>query len=257
MSIHYIIGHRGALEYAPENTMLSFEKAVELGANAIEGDFRMTRDGACVCIHDETVDRTTNGKGRVEEMTLSEIRKLDAGAGQKVPTLAEFVQFAIQKKVLGFVEINSPGMEPAVLDVIQEQKATKENIVIISFFPETLKNVIKLNNKLPLGLIFSIAAENIISVAAEIPCSSILPEKSLVTKELVETAHTNRLAVIPWNANTAEEAKKLENLDVDSLATDQPKIVKAAVKFQPPQLAAAQAPVPKVVETPPPIILLK
>ncbi|MEM3426627.1 MAG: glycerophosphodiester phosphodiesterase family protein, partial [Thermoproteota archaeon] len=87
------IGHRGARFYEPENTLRSFRKALELGVDAVELDVRRTRDGELVVIHDAEVDRTTNGKGLVRELTLEEIRRLDAGKGEKIPTLEEALDF--------------------------------------------------------------------------------------------------------------------------------------------------------------------
>ena len=91
------VGHRGARAYEPENTLRSFRKALELGVNAVELDVRRTKDGELVVIHDDKVDRTTNGRGLVNELTLEEIEKLDAGKGEKIPTLEEALEFLDKK----------------------------------------------------------------------------------------------------------------------------------------------------------------
>jgi glycerophosphoryl diester phosphodiesterase len=89
-----VIGHRGSSAYAPENTLLSYETAWKMKADMVELDVHSTADGGLVCIHDEDVSRTTNGKGLVAELTLKELRRLDAGKGQKVPLLSEVLDLA-------------------------------------------------------------------------------------------------------------------------------------------------------------------
>jgi len=104
------IGHRGAKGYEPENTLRSFQKALELNVDAVELDVRRTKDGAIVVIHDAEVDRTTNGKGLVSELTLKEIKELDIEKGEKIPTLEEALDF-LDKKVKIFIELKEIGMK--------------------------------------------------------------------------------------------------------------------------------------------------
>jgi len=116
-----VIAHRGASAYAPENTMASFRLAAEMGADWFELDCGPTKDGAVVVIHDNTVDRTTNGQGRIAAMTLDEVQALDAGAwkgpqfsGARIPTLAEALDFA-HERIGVYIEIKSCGNDPALL----------------------------------------------------------------------------------------------------------------------------------------------
>ena len=104
----YIVGHRGAAGLRPENTLSSFRLAVELGVDRLECDVSLTKDGHAVFIHDATVDRTTNGTGRVRELTLDEIRALDAGDGEKIPLLSEYLQFLKETGRPSEVEIKDP-----------------------------------------------------------------------------------------------------------------------------------------------------
>jgi glycerophosphoryl diester phosphodiesterase len=119
-----IVGHRGAAAFAPENTMASFEKARELGVDMVEFDVHLTADGRCVVIHDETVDRTTDGRGLVGEKTFAELRELDAGDGQRIPALEELLEWARDVAMPLSVELKHPnvctnrpyaGLEEAVL----------------------------------------------------------------------------------------------------------------------------------------------
>ena len=116
--IGYLIGHRGASGYEPENTLLSFRRAFEDGANAIELDLRLTEDGEIVVIHDGTVDRTTNGSGRVDQMDLGALLALDAGKGERIPTVEETLILSMKNKGTLFVEIKVPGLEEELLSVI-------------------------------------------------------------------------------------------------------------------------------------------
>lgn len=110
----WIVGHRGAKALWPENTMLSFEKAIELGVDGIETDIQMTADGKLVLMHDLLVDRTTNGSGAVKEKTLAELRRLDAGEGQKVPLLSEFLDLVKGTDLMLNIEMKD--YRPQVLD---------------------------------------------------------------------------------------------------------------------------------------------
>src|SRR5271163_371095 len=108
----WVIAHRGASGYAPENTLAAFERAVELGAGFIETDIHLTRDARFVAIHDDTVERTTNGSGAVHDFTLAELRALDAGrwfdrdfAEQTIPTLEEVLSFGRKHDVVFYLEI--------------------------------------------------------------------------------------------------------------------------------------------------------
>ncbi|MEM2727493.1 MAG: glycerophosphodiester phosphodiesterase family protein, partial [Candidatus Bathyarchaeia archaeon] len=125
------IGHRGAKGYEPENTILSFKRALELGVNAIEFDVRRTKDGEIVVIHDAEVDRTTNGKGLVGELTLSEIKSLSTEKGEKIPTLEEALDFLDRKSKI-FIEIKEVGIEEKVLEIVR-RKGLEDNVIIISF----------------------------------------------------------------------------------------------------------------------------
>jgi glycerophosphoryl diester phosphodiesterase len=123
-----IVGHRGAAAYAPENTMASFEKARELGVDMVEFDVHLTADGRCVVIHDETVDRTTDGSGPVGTKTFAELRELDAGDGQRIPSLDELLEWAHDVGMPLSVELKHPnvctsspyvGLEERVLELLR------------------------------------------------------------------------------------------------------------------------------------------
>ena len=139
------IGHRGARAYEPENTLRSFAKAIELGVNAIEFDARKTKDNEIVVIHDETVDRTTNGRVLVRELTLAEIKRLVTDKGEKVPTLEEALDF-LDRKVKILIELKETGIEDRVLKIVRE-KGLRDNVIIISFHEDAIKRVREIDEK--------------------------------------------------------------------------------------------------------------
>ncbi len=113
------IGHRGAMGYAPENTLGSFAKALELGVDGIELDVHVCKSGEVVVIHDERVDRTTNGKGQVKEMTLKELKELDAGKGERIPTLEEVLDF-VDRRAFIDIELKAEGIGNSVADIVRK-----------------------------------------------------------------------------------------------------------------------------------------
>ncbi|WP_281532188.1 glycerophosphodiester phosphodiesterase [Anaerocolumna aminovalerica] len=133
-----VVGHRGVKAFYPENTMLSFRKAIELGVDGLEMDINMTKDGHLVVIHDNTVDRTTNGTGKVADFNMSEIKELDAGshfspeyAGERIPAFEEFLELVKNKKLLLNVEIKD--YRTCVIDktikILEEYKLTDTYVI--------------------------------------------------------------------------------------------------------------------------------
>ena len=140
----WVVGHRGAMGHCPENTLASFERGLQLGADWIELDVHLSRDNALIVIHDETLDRTTNGKGAVRDHSLAELKALDAGswfgpqyAGERIPTLDEVLRWARQRNAIVDIEIkNAPvyyaGIEAAVVEALDRYGMT-EQVIVISF----------------------------------------------------------------------------------------------------------------------------
>lgn len=139
-----VIAHRGDSAHAPENTMAAFRRAVDAGADWLEMDVQMSDDGALVVIHDTTVDRTTNGSGRVADLTLADLQALDAGNGEPIPTFQEVIQLAQEAGVQIMPEAKSPelypGLEMAMVEAIQAAGFT-EHTVIQSFSPAALERL--------------------------------------------------------------------------------------------------------------------
>ncbi|MEM3507128.1 MAG: glycerophosphodiester phosphodiesterase family protein [Candidatus Bathyarchaeia archaeon] len=216
------IGHRGAKAYEPENTLRSFKKALELGVNAIELDVRKTKDGEIIVIHDAEVDRTTNGKGLVSELTLEEIKKLFTEKGEKIPTLEEALDF-LDKKVKIIIELKETGFEKDVLNLINE-KGLKNNVIIVSFLEEALRKVREIDNEIKIGLIY-IKHENPIKSALDLKANYLLPFYRFTNAIDIQKAHENGLKVIVWTINSQEEAIEHMKKGVDGIASDKPDIL--------------------------------
>jgi glycerophosphoryl diester phosphodiesterase len=158
-----VAAHRGVPSLAPENTMVGYRLAYDLGADQIETDVQITKDGHLVIMHDNTVDRTTNGTGAVDQLTLEEIRALDAGmkydpkyAGEKVPTFKEFLQEFKGKDIMLLVELKDHGIEQQVIDEIQNE-GMMDQVSMQSFYLDSMQLMNDIAPELPIGYLFSAA----------------------------------------------------------------------------------------------------
>src|SRR3989344_1240689 len=150
------VGHRGAMGYEPENTLLSFKKAIEVGADMIELDVHICKSGEVVVIHDDTVDRTTNGTGKVKEKTLTELKSLEGVKNQRIPTLTEVLDFA-DKKIKFDIEIKGKkAAKPvcAIIDRYVEEKGwSYEDFIVSSFNHAELWKVKFINRDIKIGVL--------------------------------------------------------------------------------------------------------
>ncbi len=216
------VGHRGAKAYAPENTLTSFKKAIEIGVDAVELDVRKTKDNQIVVIHDADIKRTTNGKGLVSEFTLKEIKGFSAEKGEKIPTLEEALDF-LDKKVKVFIELKETGIEKQVLSIVHKNNLEK-NIVITSFLEDALKKVRELNSEIETGLIYA-NHKNPITAALDLKANYLLPLYRFMHTANVEKAHTNGLKVVVWTINNPQEVEEYAKKGVDGSASDKPDIL--------------------------------
>jgi len=222
-----IIGHRGARGLEPENTMRSFRKALELGVDYIECDVHMTKDGHIVLMHDHTVDRTTNASGPVNSFTFDEIRKLDAGEGEIIPTLQQLLDLARGKAELHIELKDETATEPTVRLV--EKNGMEAEVFLTSGNTGTLKRVRELNASIATEHIFGEPPDDAIDRALSVGAKRVSCHISHLTSQFVRKAHENGLQVIAWPPNTVEEARKAIECGVDLICTDRPDIVTATV----------------------------
>jgi glycerophosphoryl diester phosphodiesterase len=234
----WVIAHRGASGVAPENTMAAFRKAVELGAGFIETDLQLSRDAHLVALHDDTLERTTNGRGPVSSKTIEELRRLDAGswfqasgdeaappfAGERIPALEEILAFGREHEIGLLLEVKATGPSGTEHAVIGALRASGEiaRSVVLSFAPGVLKRVRQLEPLVMTGFLYSEPLPSAIATAVEAGARQLLPRTDRVTRELVTEAHTHDLKVVAWTANASDEMQKLIAAGVDGIITNYP-----------------------------------
>jgi glycerophosphoryl diester phosphodiesterase len=199
------------------------KKALELGADMVEVDVRASRDGYIVVMHDETVDRTTNGKGYVKDMTLKELKKLNAGLGEHIPTLQEIAQLTRGKAQL-VVEIKVLGIEKKVLQTIKDNELERQSL-ITSFYHPVLKQVKELNSNIRTGVIIASRPMKPAQLALDANSNALFPKYVYVDPEMVEGAHKYDLAVYPWTIDILSEVEPLIKMGVDGVVTNKPDIL--------------------------------
>jgi glycerophosphoryl diester phosphodiesterase len=233
------IAHRGASGYAPENTLAAFRRAVSQGVSFIETDLHLTRDAHFVAIHDETVDRTTSGRGEIHHMTLAEVRRLDAGSwfasefiGERVPTLTEILEFAKKHDVMFYLELKPNGFwggEHALISNLRESGEIPR-VVVISFDPAILASLRKLEPTLMTGLLHDGNIEDPFEKAVEIGARQLAVKGSLVTPNFLKEAHKRDLQVVCWTINSPAHMRMLEAAGVDGIMSDYPDRLLASLK---------------------------
>lgn len=214
-----VIGHRGARSLAPENTLEGIRVAARCGAGQVEVDVRLSRDGALVLMHDETVDRTTGGTGKVENLDLAELKALDAGGGQRVPTLQEALAAATELGLGLVVEMKEEGLEELVAGALKGSRA-----MVTSFYHSSLREIKELSD-LKTGIIISALPVKPVKLALWADADAIFPKR--VNPRLFKEAHARGLEVFPWTINEKEEAAWLLRLGADGLVTDDPCLIRS------------------------------
>lgn len=219
-----VLGHRGAPAYEPENTLASFKKAIELGVDQIELDLRFSKDSKLVVIHDEKLDRTTNGKGLVRDFTLAELKKLDAGKGEKIPTLQEVIDLIRDKDIFLQIELKESNMQRHLLDLIQKNNL-EERVMIISFLHEELRKIKELNPNIKTGILIGQKSIDPLERLRQVRADAVSMRHTLVNKRLVERLHQNNIELTVWVVNEPRDVRRAINLGVDIIGTDKPDLV--------------------------------
>jgi len=228
MSKILIIGHRGAEAYEPENTLRSFRRAVELGADMVELDVHhISKDGRLVVMHDGTLDRTTDGTGRIEDHTAEEIQALDAGQGEHVPLLDDVLAFA-----KGTIQVNLHTelgtAAPDVLSAIVESDMLDE-VLVTAGNPEVLRRYRELSADVRIGLLgTSYQSDAFKDMVAEIGMTVLTPNYRFVRPELVQWAHDRDMPVYTWASYVydREELIRLIRAGVDGIGTSRIDLVR-------------------------------
>lgn len=231
-----VCAHRGRSGVAPENTLAAFEAAVDLGADFLELDVRRSADGEIVCMHDATVDRTTDGTGAVADLTLAELRALDAGswkddryAGERIPLLSE-VLAQIAPRLVVDIEIKQRGIAPQVVELIRAADAVRR-VTVISFDGGDIRAAKDAEPTLACGLITSGPGEGpdavlaLIASALGAGANFISCHHGAVTPALVRTCHLAGLVLMAWTMDAPEDIARMIDLQVDALVSNYPERV--------------------------------
>ncbi len=229
-----IFAHRGCSTQAPENTLSAFRRAFEIGADGVELDVRQTKDGQLVVIHDPTVDRTTNGRGFVEECTLDELRRLTVKGGEHIPTLRETLKMASDYGKMLLIDLKAVDVEDKLVDEIKKYDMTDKVIVTNQFF-YCSKKIKEKEPRIKTALLLfkglNYEDEDPIELAKEFKADYIHPAKPEdVTEELVMKAHENGIGVIAGTTDDPLEAEYLYKIGVDAVTPNKPEIFIETIK---------------------------
>lgn len=231
-----VIAHRGGAELAPENTLAAFANSIFWGCDYFELDVHVSKDGQLIVMHDGDVSRTTNGKGEICDMTLAEIKQLDAGikfsplyAGEKVPTLEQALNLA-QGKCGVVIEIKYggkkyPGIEQKVVDCVRAKNMV-DKVLVISFDPESCKTVKKIEPKIKCGVLYGEPLKIPAWQFAQQYDSEIAsPNFNLATASEINAAHAHGKLISVWTVNKESDMKKYIALGVDAITTNNPPLL--------------------------------
>jgi glycerophosphoryl diester phosphodiesterase len=225
-----IMGHRGSPADEPENTLASFRRALAVGVAAVELDVQLTRDGRLAVIHDDTLDRTTNGRGPVQDLTLAELKKLDAGRGEPVPSLEEVFDL-VQGKAHLVVELKQPVAAGALLDFFRERRAF-ESAIIISFWHPALKALKQAEPRLNTGVLMVGCPVDPVGLARAADADALILQYAYVTPDLVAAAHDHGLLVYVWNIDDTETLKPYLTMNLDGIGSNRPGVLIEYLKSQ-------------------------
>jgi glycerophosphoryl diester phosphodiesterase len=217
-----IMGHRGAAALEPENTLLSIRRAMEIGVDAVEIDVHLNKDKEIVVIHDSTVDRTTDGTGPVSSYALNEMKKLDAGKGETIPTLQEVIDFT-DNKVRLVIELKEEGTERKVVDLIRRNNR-EDNAYVISFWHSLVKAVKEMDSRIQTGVLL-VGCPVDACIATQASASALVMKYSFVNRRFVEIAHKEGLKVFIWNIDDRYLLKRYADMGVDGIGSNDPRVL--------------------------------
>ena len=219
------IGHRGVKGHEPENTLPSFQKALDLNVDGIELDVHVCKTGELIVIHDFTVDRTTNGSGAVSELSLSELKSLRINDEIEIPTLEEVLDL-IGKKCFINIELKGRHTAKPVSNLIEkyilEKEYSYEDFIVSSFQREELEMMFTINPDIHLGILTQASVNQVFEWASTFSAKAIHPHFSLLTQENVQKAQEQGFKVYTWTVNETEDIERIKNYNVNGIITDFP-----------------------------------
>lgn len=227
-----IIAHRGFSDIAPENTLIAFQKAIEIGADYFELDVHQTKDGILVVIHDKTINRTSsnNKTGKINNLNFSELHSVRVGLSskfgeeynnEKIPTLKEALELA-KGNIKVCVELKADKIENQVVELLNELDMI-DQVIVFAFNDKSLVNIKKLNPEIKTLFLKSYANIKTLDFVKEINANAIgVGYDTKITKEFISYAHKNNIEVFKWTVNKEQEMKELIDLQIDGIITNKP-----------------------------------
>jgi glycerophosphoryl diester phosphodiesterase len=236
-----VVAHRGGAALAPENTLAAFENALKLGVDMVECDVHLSQDGQVVVMHDPDVSRTTNGSGQIGELTLADLKQLNAAAkfpggyaAQTIPTLAELLDLVKGKAGIQIeIKVNAvgaryPGIEQKVIDLVNARGMTNE-VIIISFDFPTLKQVKAIDAHIKTGALVRAdwfllrnPDKSVSEAIEQTGADYFMPTASPVNQAIVEAAHARGIKMGVWTVDTSADMKRYAGYGVDAITTNRP-----------------------------------
>lgn len=227
--------HRGFSGKYPENTMLAFKKAIELGCDGIELDVQLSKDGEVMIMHDEKLERTTNGKGYLKDYTSSELKKFNASAlfenlNETIPTLREYFQLVKDTSLITIIELKTTffeyiGIEEKVNDLIKEFKL-QNKVILSSFNHLSMQRMKKLNPQLPCALLESSWLIKPGKYVQEAQMEYLHSHYSSISLSTLQEIHSHNVGVNVWTVNEKQELEDMLNLGVEGIITNFPDVLK-------------------------------
>ena len=219
------IGHRGAQGYMPENTLSSFQKALDLKVDMVELDVCFCKTGELIVFHDERLERTTNGSGYIFDKTISELKSLNAGNGQQIPTLEEVLDL-VNKRAGVNIELKVEHSAKAVADIIENYILNKgwaeEMFLVSSLNHHELSELKKIMPKIKIDASFFGNPIDYAKFGSDLGAWSVSLTMEFVNQEFIDDAHTRGLKVIVYTVNYQEDIKRMKSLGVDGVISDFP-----------------------------------
>ncbi|MFF4793140.1 glycerophosphodiester phosphodiesterase [Streptomyces sp. NPDC001276] len=214
------IGHRGVMGVEPENTLRSFVAAQQAGLDVVELDLHLSKDGALVVMHDDKVDRTTDGSGAIADKTLAELRSLDAGRGERIPVFEEVLD-AVRAPLQA--EIKDVAAARALAEILHERDLVSR-VEVSSFHDEAIAEVARLVPGVRTALVASRYGSEVVERATAVGAATVCLNIRRLTLEIVEHARKADLRIIGWVVNTLDHLRLVRALELDGATTDYPEI---------------------------------
>lgn len=219
------IAHRGAKAYEPENTLQAFQKALDLNSDGIELDVHLSADGHIIVIHDETIDRTTNGKGLINDFTLAELKSFLIDGKYQIPTLNEVFDL-VDKRCLINIELKGLATPNKAVALIEEYIAAKNwnynHFIVSSFDWNMLQETSNLNPNIQIGVLTEEDLSKALAFAEKIKAKAINPDFQLLNAENVIEIQEKGFLVLPWTVNSKEDIQKVKSYNVNGIISDNP-----------------------------------